>query len=135
MTDTAPFDFDAKITAYLEKRRALAEIEHRVKARTKPIKDEMALLEAEITAAAEAAGLKNIPGKHGTAYWTVHNSCTAANPSAFMDYVVANSAWDLVERRPSMKAVLSHITANGEPPPGVNFRSYRAFNVREVAND
>jgi hypothetical protein len=135
MTDTTPFDFDAKITAYLEKRKRISEIERRVKLYVKDIKEEMLALEAEITNAADAAGLKNVPGKHGTAYWTTHHSCTAGNASALMDYVIANSAWGLIEKRPSKTGVLSHITAYGEPPPGVNFRSYRAFNIREVPND
>ena len=80
-----------------------------------------------ITLKAQEDGLKTVPTPYGTAYWSVHHSATCGSPDVFKQFVIENSAWDLMEVRAAKLAVKSYVEAHGEPPPGVNFSSRKVF--------
>lgn len=84
---------------------------------------------------AQEEGLKAIPTSVGTVYWATHYSATVANPTAFKDFVIANGLYDLMETKASKIAVKSYIEGHGEPPPGVNFSSRSAFNLRKTLKE
>lgn len=124
-------DFESVIAKYIDMRKQCEDIEHEAKVRVKEIKTQMALLEAWVTTHADEEGLKTVPTHAGTAYWSTHHTCSVAAPSVFFDFVRSHEAWDLLEKRASKSSVLAYINEEGGPPPGVNFSSYRVFNVRE----
>lgn len=123
-------DFDRAIQKYTELRAECAAIEAKAKKEVALKKQLMADIEAWLTAKAQEEGLKTVPTIHGTAYWSVVNSCTVASREDFLNYVKEHGAWDLLETRASSTAVKSFIEANNEAPPGVNFGSIRRMNVR-----
>ncbi len=123
-------NFEEASMEYLRLREEVAAIEADAKAQVQALKQSMAEIEAEITEAAEAAGLETIKTKVGTAYWSVHSNASVANPSAFMDYVRKKKAWSLMEVRASRTAVKAFVEEHQEPPPGVNFSSVKIFNLR-----
>jgi phage-related tail fiber protein len=125
-------DYDKAVEKYLAFRNEIDEIEREAKVKVAAIKQKMSMLETWVTLKAEQEGLKTVPTQNGTAYWSTHHSCSVAEPSIFFDYVRDNQAWDLIEKRASKLAVKSFIDESGNPPPGVNFSSYRVFNVRQT---
>lgn len=125
-------DYETAVDKYLSLRKDIEEVEREAKVKVAELKQKMALLETWVTLKADEEGLKTVPTRGGTAYWSTHHSCSVAEPSVFFDYVRDNQAWDLIEKRASKLAVKAYIDEGGMPPPGVNFSSYRVFNVRET---
>jgi len=68
----------------------------------------------------------------GTAYRTEKKSASLADSEAFMNYVIANQAFDLLDRKANVTAVEEHIKENDAPPPGVNFSSTFVVGVRRA---
>jgi hypothetical protein len=55
-----------------------------------------------------------------------------ADASAFWEYVLANSEWDLIDRRVNLTAATEYVAEHNEPPPGVNYTSYYEAGVRRA---
>jgi mRNA-degrading endonuclease YafQ of YafQ-DinJ toxin-antitoxin module len=125
-------DFDTAIAKYVALRKECEDIERDAKKEVATRKEKMALLEAWITTKAQDEGLTKVATHKGTGYWSTHYSCSVANPEAFFEYVREHEAWDLLEKRASKTAVRATVEEIGEVPPGVNFSSYKVFNVREI---
>jgi hypothetical protein len=53
-----------------------------------------------------------------------------ADPEAFMKHVIENEEWSLLEKRVAKGAVEQYKEANGDIPPGVNYREERVVNIR-----
>ena len=123
-------DYDKAISTYLQLRADVEAIQAKAKADAAEKKEQMVMLENWITMKADKEKLKNIPTPHGTAYWSTHHRCSVANPEEFMNFVIGNQRWDLMEKRASKIAVKIEIDEAGSPPPGVNFSSIRVFNVK-----
>lgn len=75
----------------------------------------------------------------GTVYRTEKKSAPLSDPAAFMEYVITNAAYDLLDRKANVTAVTEFIKQNNTPPPGVNFSSAYVVGVRrptqEKSND
>jgi len=125
-------DYETAVTRYVELRKKIEEIDNEAKKKVAEVKKTMSMLETWISLQAKEDGLKTVPTAKGLAYWSTHHSCSVAEPSAFFEFVRENGAWDLLEKRASKTAVKAFIDEDGKPPPGVNFSSYRVFNVRET---
>jgi hypothetical protein len=125
-----PLTYDTASAKYLELRNEIERIEKETKAKVAPLRTIMVDIENWFAAKAQEEGLKTVNTLHGTAYWSVHYSAKAANPTLFKDYVIANKAFDLLETRASKVAVKSFIEAHGAPPPGVDFAAVSIFNLR-----
>lgn len=123
-------DYQTAVGLYTDLRAELTAIDAEAKAKKAAVKEKMNKIEAWITERAQKDGLENVKTPKGTAYWSMHYTCTVANPEAFFNFVKENEAWDLIEKRASKTAVKSFIDEEEKTPPGVNFSSYRAFNVR-----
>jgi hypothetical protein len=58
----------------------------------------------------------------GTVYRTAKASASLADAQAFMDFVIENQTWDLLDRKANVTAVQDYMQEHaGELPPGVNF--------------
>lgn len=66
----------------------------------------------------------------GTVYRTEKKSAPLTDAKAFMDYVIKNAAFDLLDRKANVTAVVEYIKHNSAPPPGVNFSSTYVVGVR-----
>ena len=49
-----------------------------------------------------------------------------------MDFVIANAAWDLLDRKANVTAVEEFIKSKAAPPPGVNYSSTFVAGVRRA---
>jgi hypothetical protein len=68
----------------------------------------------------------------GTVYRTEKKSASLADGQAFMNYVIANNAWDLLDRKANVVAVEDFIKGNNTPPPGVNYSCTQVVGVRRA---
>jgi len=124
-------NYEEKIKKYIECRKVIEKINSMAKAKIAEVNKVMQSLEADITAAADAEGLDQIPTEHGTGYWSTLYSCKLASPDDFVEYIKRHDAFHLVDKRANKTAVREHLAEYGELPPGVDLSSYRKFNVRE----
>jgi len=66
----------------------------------------------------------------GTAYRSTRSSATVADWDIFFGHVQDNDAWELIERRPSKKAVQEFREANDDMVPGLNWSETQVVNFR-----
>jgi len=81
----------------------------------------------------EAVGAESIKTSEGTAYTTTRYTASLADPKAFMDYVISNSMFDLLDRKANSTAVRDHVAEKGLLPPGVNLSSISTVGVRRAS--
>jgi hypothetical protein len=77
-------------------------------------------------------GGNSVATNSGTVYRTEKKSAPLADPQAFLDFVIANNAYDLLDRKANVTAVTEFIKENNAPPPGVNFSSTFVVGVRRA---
>lgn len=116
---------DKLIGLYVALRDRKKEIQDRHKVELEPIEAGLMTLEAKLTAALDAAGVQKASGEHGTVFFSVTQKVAPEDWGTIMDYVVANKAYDVFERRLAKSAVLER----GDVP-GVHVTQYRNLNVR-----
>ena len=126
-----PGGFNDAAQMYVKLREQVAAVEREAKAKMAGLKEQMAQLETWFTLRASEEGLSTIATATGTAYWSTHNSATVADRTTFLDHCKAENSFDLVDVRASKTAVKAYIDAYGAPPPGVDFKSTRVFNLRQ----
>lgn len=130
MNAQAKVGIDVRVEQYVKLRDKIKEIETRHKEELSPYKETLEKLNAVILAHLTQVGGESIRTSAGTAYRTEKKSASLADPQAFMEYVVDNAAWDLLDRKANVKAVADYIDENNAPPPGVNFTSTFVVGVR-----
>jgi hypothetical protein len=82
-----------------------------------------------------AIGGNSLNTDAGTVYRTEKKSASLSDSTAFMDYVIANSAFDLLDRKANVTAVTEFVKENNTPPPGVNFSSAYVVGVRRPTQE
>jgi hypothetical protein len=98
----------------------------------KPLRETLESLNSVLLSHLNDMGGNSIATDAGTAYRTEKKSASLADSEAFMDYVIANQAFDLLDRKANVTAVEEHIKENDAPPPGVNFSSTFVVGVRRA---
>lgn len=121
---------DVRVEQYIKLRDKIKEIEARHKEELKVYKETLEKLNAVILAHLTQVGGESIRTSAGTAYITEKKSASLADPQAFMDYVISNEAWDLLDRKANSTAVADYISEHKAPPPGVNFSTTNLVGVR-----
>lgn len=121
---------DALAAKYVEIRDQVAEIEAEMKAKTAPLKEILGKIETYFKGLAAEEGVDSWKTKHGTIYLSHIDSVKLADASAFFEYVVANEAWDLLEKRAAKLAVRGFVEAHGTLPPGAELSTRIEVNIR-----
>jgi EAL domain-containing protein (putative c-di-GMP-specific phosphodiesterase class I) len=83
-----------------------------------------------IQAFLDANKLENLKTEHGTAYVTKRYTASLADPDAFMSYVIANKAFELLDRRANATACREFTEEHKALPPGVNLSAIQTVGVR-----
>lgn len=128
----AEMNVDLAIQKYVELRDRRTALKADYEAKDEQLKELMGKIENWLLMELDKAGGQNIGTTHGTAYKTYKEYVTIDNYEAFVEYVTANEAYGMFEKRVSKSAVKDYMDANAEgeyqnpPPPGVKL-------VREVA--
>ncbi len=123
---------DSLVAKYIELRDKVAEIEAAAKEAAAPFKESMGKIETyfKAIAAPDQEGVDSWKTAHGTVYLSRLTSVKLADPGAYWEYVVANEAWDLVEKRAAKTAVVGFLESNGSLPPGAELSTRIEVNFR-----
>lgn len=132
MTTSPPLppNFNLRIAQYVKLRDKIKELEDKHKAELKPYRETLEQLNGAMLNALSAIGSDSTSTEAGTVYRTMKKSASIADASAFWNYVVANNAWDLIDKRANVTAVADFIEEHKSPPPGVNFNTRFEVGVR-----
>jgi|LauGreDrversion4_2_1035121.scaffolds.fasta_scaffold249537_2 hypothetical protein len=123
-------DVNTNVDEYIRTRDEIRDIESRHKDELRPYKQKLEELGAVLLEQLQAVGGDGVRTKSGTVYVTEKRSASLADPSLFMDYVIQNSAWDLLDRKANVTAVTDYIAEHNAAPPGVNFSAVLTVGVR-----
>lgn len=119
-------DINTLVAEYVKRRDLLKQMEAEHEARCEPVKGELELIGAAIQKVLQAQGLKSAKTPSGTAYLSTVVSAKVEDWQAVLDYIKANDAYHLLEKRVSKTA----LAETGETVPGVVLSSTVNVNVR-----
>jgi hypothetical protein len=122
---------DDVVATYMKLRLQKESIEAEVKDRVSVLKAKMEKLEAWIKEQADVQGVTSFKTKHGTAFLTTTDYANVADWDAILDFIRAQEAFDMLEKRISKLAVRGYIEANKAVPPGVNYGTKLEINIRK----
>ncbi len=76
-------------------------------------------------------GIDNVSTKGvGTAYKTIRTSASVADWDVLFEFVQAEGAWEMLERRVNKTAVEQFKAVNEDLPPGINWSETQVINFR-----
>ncbi len=125
-----PFDAEKRIAQLIALKDKIKEIEARQKEELRIFKETQAKLEALILEHLQKVNCDNFSTPVGTAHKLTRKSASLEDPGAFMDYVVKNAAFDLLDRKANVSAVEAFIGEHNSAPPGVKFSQMLTLGVR-----
>lgn len=123
-----------RIADFIRIRDRIQEIEDRHKAELAPLLELKDQVAGWLQDFMDNAGAASIKTEAGTCHFNNRASATVADPSAFMNYVIENHQFDLLDRRANAPAVRDFVKQNGTLPPGVNLSNVRTVGVRRPAD-
>lgn len=118
------------VAKYIELRDKKYELKHQYEFKAAKIDEVLDKIEAKLLETFDSAGIDSCKTEAGTAYASSFSTASVADPDAFLEFIVENEEWSLIERRASKTAVEQFIVANGDVPPGINYRKERVVNIR-----
>ena len=124
------FDAQKRIRQLIQLKDKIKLRESELDEELKPYKEMVSKLEALILGHLGKINAQNISTPVGTASVLHRKSASLEDPAAFMNYVIENSAWDLMDRKANAKAVEDFIVENNSPPPGVKFSDAITLGLR-----
>ena len=118
------------IAKYISLRDKKSEIETECKEKVAKIAVVMDKMEAALLQAMEESGAESFKTDEGTAYRTEKVSCTTADKNVFLEFIRANNLWALLDARPLKAGIQEYKEQHEDLPPGINWRTEIAINVR-----
>jgi hypothetical protein len=123
-------DIKKRVEQYVALRDKIKAIEADQKEHLKPYKNMLEQLNGTLLQHLNDINTDSASTEAGSVYRTAKKSASLADAQAFMDFVVANQAFDLLDRKANVSAVEDYINDNKVPPPGVNFSTTYIVGVR-----
>jgi len=123
-------DISVRVAQYVKLRDLIKVKEKEFKEALDPYKKALEDLNSVLLNHLNQVGANNVNTDNGTVYRTEKKSASLVDPKAFMDYVITNESWDLLDRKANVTAVAEFIKEQGTQPPGVNFSSAFVVGVR-----
>ena len=125
-------DMEKRTSQFIQVRDRIKEIEKEHSARIKPLKELQEILAGRIQAFMAANNLENLKTAAGTCYISSRSTTSLADPEAFMNYVIENKMFDLMDRRANTTAVKAFVKKNKALPPGCNLSTIETVGVRRA---
>ena len=126
----APTRIDKHVQRYIAVRD---ELKRRETAYKESIKDLVAFQEqtaGHLQKFFDETHTDNSRTRFGTAFIKTKHSASLADPLAFMDFVIAKSQWDMLDKKANVTAVRGYVEEKNTLPPGVNLSSEVKVHVR-----
>ncbi len=124
--------FERYIGAYVKQRDIIKEKNDAFAATMKPDTDLLNDLTAWLTNRLETVGAESVKTKAGTVYTTTRYSASLADAKAFMDFIIANNKFELLDRKANAPAVREFVAETGSLPPGANLSAIQTVGVRRA---
>lgn len=121
------------VQKYIELRDAKAQIKAKYDQKVGKLDAAMEKIEAIILLDFNEQGIESMRTSAGTAYKQTRVSAGVADWDAARDFIVENGLWNMLERRVNKSAIEQYKDANGDLPPGINWREEVVINVRRSA--
>ena len=121
------------VEKYIELRDKKAQLKAEYDAQKSKIDEKLDKIEAVLLQTFDTAGLDSIKTPFGTAYTSTTTMASIADPDTFMEFVKANEAFHLLEKRCSKTGVEQYKAVHDDVPPGVNWREERVVNIRRAS--
>lgn len=112
-----------------DKLKAL-EAEHDLK--RAPFVEVQNLLTARMLKFLDRTGQTSAKTLHGMVIASTRHTASLADPEAFMDFVMKNGLFELLDRRANSTAVKDYVQENHALPPGCNLSQLKTVQVRRV---
>ena len=123
---------DHWVESFVALRDKLRDMEVEYDKKKKPVRDALDQIEGRLMAALEATGSEAIRTAHGTCHTVSRTKASLADPEAFMQYVIANKAFDLLDRKANSTAVKAFVKEKNTLPPGCNLSTIVSIGVRRA---
>ena len=126
-------DIQKRVEQYIKLRSIISAKNDEHKKSMKPLNETLEQLNSVLLQHLNDLNCNSAATDSGTVYRTEKKSASLADAEAFMNFVIANQAFDLLDRKANVTAVEEHIRENDAPPPGVNFSSAFVVGVRRAS--
>lgn len=127
------FTVEQVVETYLKLRRKKEAVENETKEKVAELKAKMTKLESWLMQKADEDGVTSFKTSAGTAFVTTTDFANVANWDAVLDFIKANDAFDMLEKRVSKTAVKAIMDETGDVPPGITYGTKIGINVRKAA--
>lgn len=121
---------DEMTKSYLRLREIKSQYEKEHKERVAKINKAMKQIEGAFLEHFNDTGQDSAKTEFGTPYVSLRESYSVADRDSYLDFVIENEAWEMLENRINKRAVEEYKKENGELPPGINYSAERVINVR-----
>ena len=118
------------VAKYIELRDKKYELKHQYDFKAAQLDEVLGKIESKLLQVFDSAGMDSVKTEFGTAYASTRSTASVADKEAFMNFIKENEQWSLMEVRAAKLAIEQYKTANGDLPPGVNYREERVVNIR-----
>jgi hypothetical protein len=125
-----PEDIERRVHEYIQLRTLLKAIDAEWEAKRKDVKDLMEHVSGKIQAFLTEHNIDSVKTAAGTPYISVRHTATLSDPAAFMEYVVRNNAFELLDRKANSPAVKAFVEKYKALPPGCNLTALQTFGCR-----
>lgn len=135
MTTPTPvlvFDAEKRISQYVSLRDKIKVLEETHKKAMAPYKEMLDTLGNIVLKHMQDTNVESVKTGEGTAYISERSSVSLQDAEAFMQYVIANQAWELMDRKANAPAVEAFIKKTGGLPPGAKFNKMIKVGVRRA---
>lgn len=129
-TPTPTIDVEKYIGKYVALRDKIKALEDTHKKSMAPFKDMLDTVGNHVLKHMQDTNVESVKTSEGTAYISERTSVSLQDPEAFMVYVIANQAFDLMDRKASVSAVEEFVKKTGGLPPGTKFSKMVKIGVR-----
>jgi hypothetical protein len=118
------------VAKYIELRDKKYELKHQYDFKAAQLDEVLGKIESKLLQVFDSAGMDSVKTEFGTAYASTRSMASVADKETFMNFIKENEEWSLMEVRAAKLAIEQYKDANGDLPPGVNYREERVVNIR-----
>ena len=126
--------FEIRVGQFVALRDKIKEVKERHEKELEPYVGLQEDLNGWLMGHLDKIGAQNVKTSSGTVFTSTRYNASLRDPKAFMDYVITNGAYDLLDRKANTTAVKKFIEDNKSEPPGCALSAVRLLNVRRGAD-
>jgi len=130
MSEQPPFNMELAITAFRKARDILKMLDDEAVAKRKHVQEQKDWLEGMILHQLRITNQESARTAAGTATASTKWTATLSDKTAFMDFVIENKLFDLLDKKANSIAVREYNRTNKALPPGCNLNSHDTIKVR-----